>query len=139
MNHFPNRLSVLQEWNRILRPGKRAVFTDPVVIVGPVTNDELALRSAVGLFLFVPAGLNDQLIAQAGFKLVRQEDVSENAAFIADRWYKARRNHQDDLVRIEGEDRFEGLQRFFEAVHILTRERRLLRILYVAEKQEDGE
>jgi SAM-dependent methyltransferase len=139
MNHFPNRLSVLHEWNRILRPCKRAVFTDPVVIAGPVTNDELALRSAVGLFLFVPAGLNDQLIAQAGFKLVRQEDVTENAAFIADRWYKARRNHNDDLMRIEGEDRFEALQRFFEAVHILTSERRLLRILYVAEKQEGGE
>ena len=135
MNHFPNRLSVLQEWNRVMRPGKRAVFTDPVVIVGPVTNDELALRSAVGLFLFVPSGLNDRLIAQAGFNIVRQEDVSENAVLIADRWYNARRNHKDDLVQIEGEDRFEGLQRFFEAVHKLTSERRLSRIVYVAEKQ----
>ncbi|MGC2627562.1 MAG: class I SAM-dependent methyltransferase, partial [Candidatus Udaeobacter sp.] len=50
MNHFPDRLKVFQEWRRVLRSGRRAVVTDPVVITGPVTNDELALRSSIGLF-----------------------------------------------------------------------------------------
>src|SRR6266487_228307 len=36
MNHFPDRLSVFREWHRVLRPGRRALFTDPVVITGPV-------------------------------------------------------------------------------------------------------
>ena len=40
MNHLPNRLEVLREWRRVLRPNRRAVFTDPVVITGPETNDE---------------------------------------------------------------------------------------------------
>ena len=134
MNHFPNRLGVFREWHRVLRPGRRALFTDPVVISGPVTNDELALRSSIGLFLFVPSGVNEQLIEQAGFRLVRQEDVTENAALVSGRWHRARQAHKDDLVRIEGEERFEGLQRFFEAVHRLTSQRRLSRIAYVAEK-----
>jgi SAM-dependent methyltransferase len=134
MNHFPNRLAVLREWCRVLRTGSRAVFTDPVVVSGPVTNDELALRSSIGLFLFVPPGTNERLIEQAGLRLIRQEDVTNNAASVAGRWHRARDAHKEDLLRIEGEERYEGLQRFFEAVHNLTSQRRLSRIVYLAEK-----
>lgn len=134
MNHFPNRLSVFREWQRVLRPGGRALFTDPVVITGPVTNDELALRSLVGLFLFVPPGVNEDFINQAGLHLVRQEDVTSNAALVSGRWHKARQAHKEDLLRIEGEERFAGLQQFFKAVHDLTSEKRLSRIGYLVEK-----
>jgi SAM-dependent methyltransferase len=134
MNHFPGRLAVLQEWRRVLRPGRRALFTDPVVLSGPVTNDELALRSSIGVFLFVPPGVNERLLEQAGFRLVRQEDVTANAALVSGRWHRARQAHRHELLRIEGEERYEGLQQFFAAVHSLTSERRLSRIVYLAEK-----
>lgn len=134
MNHFPNRLGTFKEWHRVLRPGHRAVFTDPVVVTGPVTNDELALRSSIGFFLFVPPGFNERLISSAGFELVSQEDVTENAALISGRWHKARQRHQDALLQIEGEEPFVGLQQFFETVHRLTSERRLSRIAYLVEK-----
>jgi len=134
MNHFPDRQGVFREWRRVLRPGRRAVFTDPVVITGPVTNDELALRSSIGLFLFVPPGVNERLIEEVGFQLVRQEDVTETAALISGRWHQARQRYKDALLRIEGEARFEGLQKFFAAVHRLTTERRLSRIVYLVER-----
>jgi SAM-dependent methyltransferase len=135
MNHFQNRLGVFGEWRRVLRPGRRAVFTDPVVITGPVTNDELALRSSIGPFLFAPPGVNERLIEEAGLVLVRQEDVTENAALVSGRWHEARRRRRDELLPAEGEERFEGLQRFFAAVYSLTSERRLSRIAYLVEKR----
>ena len=134
MNHFPSRLDVFKEWRRVLRPGRRAVFTDPVVISGPVTNDELALRSSIGLFLFVPPGVNEHLIEAAGFLLIKQEDVTENATLVSRGWLQARQRYKDALLQIEGQERYASLQQFFAAVHCLTSERRLARIVYLAEK-----
>ena len=139
MNHLPERLGVLREWRRVLRAGGRAIFTDPVLITGPVTNDELAARSSVGLFLFVPPGVNERLIGEAGLSLVRREDVTENAALISGRWHAARASRRDDLLRIEGEERYEGLQKFFAVVQSLTTERRLSRIAYLVEKRADSQ
>lgn len=136
MNHFPDRLQVLQEWRRVLRRGRRAIFTDPVLITGPVTNDELALRSSIGLFLFVPPGINEQLIEASGFRLLKQEDVSANAALVSGRWHESRQRHREALIKIEGEERFAGVQQFFAAVHRLTSERRLSRIVYLVGKPD---
>jgi SAM-dependent methyltransferase len=134
MNHFPDRAAVLGEWARVLRPGGRAVFTDPVVITGPVTSEELAIRAAVGLFLFVPPGVTEDLIEGAGLRLVERKDVSAAAAHVAGNWAAARSRHREELVRLEGEERFEGLQGFFQAVRKLTGDRRLTRIAYFVEK-----
>lgn len=134
MNHFPDRGCSLAEWCRVLKPGGRAVFTDPVLITGPVTNDELAQRSSIGLFVFVPRGHNEELIVKAGFKLVSQLDLTENAALVSRRWREARARFRDDLLPMEGEAQFDGVQRFLGAVHRLTAERRLSRVAYFVER-----
>jgi hypothetical protein len=84
------------------------VFTDPVVISGPVTNDERAQRSSIGVFLFVPPGVNEGLIGEVGLRLVQEEDVPANAALVSGRWHRARQEHE--LLKLE------GLQRFFAYV-----------------------
>jgi SAM-dependent methyltransferase len=129
-NHFPHRQEVLKEWFRVLKPGGKALFTDPVVVTGLVTADELAARSSIGMFVFAPPGVNEELIGQAGFELVAADDVTDNAVLISGNWHRAREDDREALIRIEGEDRFLGLQKFLATVHILTSERRLSRIAY---------
>ena len=134
MNHFRNRLNYFREWQRVLKTGKRAVFTDPVVITGPVSNEELAARSTIGFFLFVPLEVTRRFIEEAGFRLLRCDDVTGNIELTSGRWHASRQRHRDDLVKIEGEERFAGLQRFLSTVHTLTSERRLSRFVFLVEK-----
>ncbi len=104
LNHFRDRLGYFQEWHRVLKSGKRTLFTDPVVITGPVSNEELAARSNIGFFLFVPLEITEKLITEAGFKLIHREDVTRNIELASGRWHASRQRHREDLIKIEGEE-----------------------------------
>jgi SAM-dependent methyltransferase len=132
--HIPGRPGLLQELLRVLKPSARLLFSDALLIGGIVSNLDLATRSSIGLYFFSPAGENERLLASAGFALVKVTDTSEQAAQIAQRWNAARERRREPLLALEGQDRFDGLQRFLNCVHQLTAERRLLRHLYLAEK-----
>lgn len=134
INHLPDRVGTLREWCRILKPGGRLVFTDPIVVTGPLTNEEMTIRSSIGFFLFVPAGYDDSTLAAAGLDIVHRENRTENMARMARQWHGARDRHASDLRRIEGDGTFEGQQRFFEVAARLAGEERLSRFAYCAMK-----
>ena len=62
------------------------------------------------------------------------QDVTEGAASISQKWRDARARRREALVRAEGEEDFENLQRFLAVVHTLAGERRLSRYMYLASK-----
>jgi SAM-dependent methyltransferase len=134
MCHLANRREVLAEWHRVLRPGGRMLFTDAMVVTGLVTQEEFAVRSSIGWYVFAAPGENERLIGGAGFTLLSSEDVTAAEAAIAERWHAARHEHRDELVAREGDANFAGLQRFLTCVHRLSSERRLSRFSYLAEK-----
>ena len=110
------------------------LFTDALIITGQVSHDEIATRSSIGLYFFVPPGENERLIRDAGFKLIVSHDETAAAETIARNWHAAREQHREELVTREGATNFEGLQRFLACVHTLSAERRLSRLCYVAER-----
>jgi SAM-dependent methyltransferase len=134
VNHLTNRLQILREWHRLLKKGGRFLYTDPIVVTGPLTNDEMMKRSSIGFFLFVPENANQNWIEQAGFRLIQKDDVTSAASTVAKRWYDARSKRQTDLESVEGQERFEGLQTFLDVVHRLYNEKRLSRFAYIGEK-----
>lgn len=136
VNHLANRPSVFGEWHRVLRPGGRLVFTDPIVVTGLLTNEEIAIRASIGFFLFVPHGTDEQLLNDAGFAVERVDDRTENMARNARGWLEARRHHERDLRKIEGDEAFDGQQIFFETAARLAEEKRLSRFAFLARKAD---
>src|SRR5262245_8182292 len=112
INHLPDRSRVLADWHRVLKPGGYVLFTDPIVLTGPITNEEIAVRASIGLFVFVPQGLDETLLRQAGFEVERVEDRTPNMARNAAGWHAARDSREVELRKIEGDDGFFGQQRF---------------------------
>ncbi len=134
MCHIPDRLAVLREFLRVLKPRGRFLFSDALVITGVISDEELATRSSIGHYLFVLRGENERLLEQSGFHLLRVADTTPSAAVIAQRRHDGRARRQSILLPIEGQANFEGLQRFLACVHTVCHEQRLSRFLYLASK-----
>jgi len=132
INHLPDRSGVLEEWHRVLKPGGRLLFTDPIVLTGPVSNEEIAIRASIGFFLFVPPGTDEGLLEQAGFEIERIEDRTQNMAENAAGWFDARARRESELSAIEGTDAFDGQQTFLDTAAKLASEKRLSRVAILA-------
>jgi cyclopropane fatty-acyl-phospholipid synthase-like methyltransferase len=134
INHLPDRPRVIADWARLLKAGGRMLFTNPCTVTGPLSNAELAVRSSIGFFLFVPASYDREVIANSGLRLIEFEDVTNNMAILAQKRGDARAARAEQLRAIEGDATFEAQQQFFAVATLIARERRLSRFVYVAEK-----
>jgi SAM-dependent methyltransferase len=134
INHFSDRRCAIAEWARLLKPGGRLLFTDPITLTGPLTNAEVAVRSSSGIYLFVPHGYDECVIAQCGLQLQLCEDVTANMAKVAEARCAARASRSAALREIECDQVYNGQQEFLAVAARVASEGRLSRFVYVSKK-----
>jgi SAM-dependent methyltransferase len=135
INHFPVRESVFAEWARVVKRGGMVLFTDPTIVTGQLSSQEISARSSYGYnVLPVPLGEDERLLELTGLRLVKREDLTENMAILAKRRFAARGAREDALKEIEGSRDYQAQQEFLRVVELLARERRLSRFVYLAQK-----
>jgi len=133
--HLRDRGAMFREVARVLIRGGKFLFTDPGVITGAISDDEIRLRSALGHTQFVPPGYNERLLNSAEFRLLEVQDRTASLLKNANGRYTARLAHREELGRIEGAAAFERQQRYLATVVELSHRGALSRVGYLSESQ----
>lgn len=134
INHLKDRKAVLNEWYKLLKPGGMLLFTDPITVTGILTKEEIQKRSTVGYFLFSVPEANKKLLSEVGFTLLKEEDHTSNTALTARAWTEVRKKYKEDLIKFEGSETYKGKQEFLDTCATLAGEKRLSRMVYLAQK-----
>ncbi|MFD0710099.1 class I SAM-dependent methyltransferase [Photorhabdus akhurstii] len=129
--HIPDRLALLREWCRLLKPGGRFLYTDPTLVTGMLSKEEIVIRGMPGYFLYSPVGLNERLINEAGLCLEMQVDLTQSVVELSERWSAGREKRKEQFIVIEGEETFERMQNFLSTTRLVSIERRLSRVAFV--------
>jgi SAM-dependent methyltransferase len=129
--HLRNRKALFHEMARLLVPTGRLLLTDAGVITGPISNEEVERRSVNGYMQF--AGVNEELLEAAGFRLIDQEDRTSSVVFNASGRLRAMLAHRTEVEAVDGKEVLARQQRYVETVVALSERRALSRIMYFAE------
>jgi SAM-dependent methyltransferase len=131
--HLRDRQALFREVTRVLRPGGRFLFTDPGVLTGAVSSDEIHRRTLHGSMQFAPNGWNERLLETAGLHLLESEDRTASALRNASGRLAAMRNHREELERLFDAAALQDHHDLLTAVAELSRRGAVSRIAYVTE------
>ncbi|HEV2385849.1 MAG TPA: methyltransferase domain-containing protein [Candidatus Acidoferrales bacterium] len=133
-HHLADRLSLFRQCHRVLHTGGRLLFTDPMVLAGIVSSDEIRQRSWGPPACLVPHGENERLLQLAGFEIMSWDDLTEDVVVVARRQAAAFEKHRNELIQLFGAEGYQGLVNYTAMAGTLADQKRLMRVAYLSRK-----
>lgn len=131
--HLRDRLELFHQVVRVLIGGGKFWFTDAGVVTGPVSSQELGLRSVHGYTQFVPSGFNEGALQETGFKVELIQDRTAELLKNASGRLAARLAHRAELEQLEGVGYFGEQLNYLTTVIALAERGAMSRFSYLAE------
>jgi cyclopropane fatty-acyl-phospholipid synthase-like methyltransferase len=131
--HLQDRANVFKGFPNLLTRKGKLLITDAGVVTGPISNEEIRLRSINGYTQFVPPGVNEDALQACGFKILSVADLTGGVIQNASGRIRAREKYAKELIEIEGEEKFREQQRYLDVVVNLSERKALSRFAYLAE------
>lgn len=110
------------------------MFTDPILVTGILSNEEIWRRSSIGFYLYTPEGENEHLLKAAGFHILKIVGVTCQVETVSKRRHTACQQRRDQLLRYEELEQYDALKDFLSMVFALATEIRLSRFAFLAQK-----
>jgi SAM-dependent methyltransferase len=131
--HVRDRASLFREIARVLSLGGRFLFTDPTVVTGCISADEVRRRSVHGYTVFTASGCNESLLDSAGFRLIETENRTQSVLKNARGRQAALQAHEPALAHALGADHVQSHHDYLEIVIALAQRGAVSRVMYLAE------
>lgn len=132
--HISQRKEVLRDCCRLLKPGAKMIVTDPLVVTGMISNDEMNRRSFGIPYFYAPQETNREAGELAGLELIRERNTTKNLIEICQRELEIRPRLEKTLREDEGDTLYEKIWDQINCILTLAREGRLSRMEYLWQK-----
>lgn len=131
--HVRDRAMLFGEIARVLSPRGSFLFTDPCVLTGSVSSEEVRRRSIHGHTRFVAPGWNEAALRAAGLRLLETEERTPSVLANARGRLGALQGHRGELEAVLGAARIERELDYLGVVIDLADRGALSRVMYRAE------
>ena len=134
--HVADRPALLRECHRILKPGKKMVVTDPLVLTGPIENYEVEARNMAVSYHYVPYPTNEVFFQHSGFRLLSVENSTQRLVELAAKELEVRAMFWGEVVAQDGLERALRVNEQLKCVFKTANESRLSRFTYFVQKPD---
>jgi len=132
--HLRDRARIFREVARVLLPEGRFLFTDAGVIAGAISDEQIRRRALHGCTQFAPAGFNERVLQQEGFRVLETSDRTPSLLRNATGRLTARLAHRVELEEQESPAGFKQQQEYLETIIELARDGSLKRLMHLAQR-----